>query len=273
MALLGAELKWQPWCQEVGGEGWKSYPLRWGANGQLFSILQHVESGQIKLAVVDETKPMEEWAVIVAPPREMFSAQYCKFKPFNLKQESYVACVDKFYKKMIMYKILDPSAPWVRAYDEPLNDLANPKSMPFTEMAKINIIYCPKTRHPYAIIKDGPMSTAVLYRIDSEEQPWVKIRDLDMLPETRYRMWPVSLRTDNQKVWISKEGETLEVDPATGLPHDKEAKDAATELCKMELFLFVVDVDQKELNIFYIPREGAEKEWVCVWRKSMIFDM
>ena len=54
-------------------------------------------------------KPMEDWAVIVAPPKEMFSAQYCKFKPFNLKQESYVACVDKFYKKFIMYKILDPS--------------------------------------------------------------------------------------------------------------------------------------------------------------------
>ena len=41
----------------------------------------------------------------------------------------------------------------------------------------------------------------------------------------------------------------------------------------MEMFLFIVDVDQKELNIYYVPREGAEKEWVCVWRKQLSADM
>ena len=30
VALVGSELRWQPWCKVVGGEDWKAYPLRWG---------------------------------------------------------------------------------------------------------------------------------------------------------------------------------------------------------------------------------------------------
>lgn len=152
VALLGSELRWQPWCKQVGGENWKAYPLRWGKEGQLFVILQNRLSGQIRLCVVDEALPMEEWKCVVAPPVELFSSKGCKFKPFNINGESFLICMDRIQAKLVMYKIADPNEKWETCYDQPLNDPNNPESMPFSCFAKIQIVYCPLTRKPYVVL-------------------------------------------------------------------------------------------------------------------------
>eukprot|EP00392_Amoebophrya_sp_AT5.2_P010434 g10494.t1 len=349
VALVGSELRWQPWCPEVGGESWKAYPLRWGKEGQLFVILQHRETGEIKLCVVEEKLRMENWKTVVAPPLDLFSARNCVFKPFNLDGKSFLACVDRANRKLIMYKIRDPNEAWETCYEETLNDPENPNSMPFSEFAKIHIFYSysdlsskykdgevevnsededagnpnpPPAKEkskrlypkPFAIVHDlipdsqaneraeklasennGEESSSkrknarnkfykvpVLFEIVSGRSKWRKVeregvvlreptpagaaapgadhagsstaannkeaaatsggraQNLTLpLPQTKFRMWPVYMRTATM----------------------------------IEVFLFCIDVEQKELRIIYVPREGAaDHEWHIVSRKSFSAD-
>lgn len=254
-------MKWNPWCQNIGGENWKAYPLRWGKEGQLFVILQDRETGQIKLSVVDETQPMEEWKCVVAPPVEIFAAKQCKFKPFCIRGESYIICLDRPNKNLIMYRIRDPNEAWETMYQEPLMEKDNEKSMQFSEHAKIQIVYCPESRLPYAIVHDRSKNKKyydppVLFCIDDATQPWKRVCQwsanavISPLPQGHFRMWPVYLRVDNNGA----------------------GQENGNVVAKLETFLFVLDVIQKELLILYIPREGIEQQWHIVWRKAMAED-
>ncbi|CAD7971822.1 unnamed protein product [Amoebophrya sp. A25] len=267
VALVGSELRWQAWCPEVGGEGWKAYALRWGKEGQLFVILQQRESGQIKLCVVEENLPMERWKTVVAPPVELFSAKNCMFKPFNIDGKSYLACLDRARKKILMYKIRDPNEAWETCYEEPLRIESNPNSMRFSHCAKIHFFYCPATRRPYAIVHDRSedkrfYNVPELYEISSAREQWRKVEcesehGFKMpLPQTKFRMWPVYMRTNAGG-------------PATG---PDGAPIGGAQAATIEVFLFVMDVEHKELLIIYIPREGVCNEWHIVARKSFAAD-
>ncbi|CAD7961605.1 unnamed protein product [Amoebophrya sp. A120] len=287
VALVGSELRWQQWCDTIGGENWKAYPLRWGKEGQLFVILQHRTTGAIKLCVVEEKLPCEQWKTVVAPPVELFSAVDCHFKPFNIDGKSYLACLDRPNKKLIMYKIRDPNEAWETCYQALLQDEGNEDSMDFSQHAKIHIFYCPATRKPYAIVHDrvqavpdaastNPAASranakssqkfynaAELYEIHSAREKWKRVDRSQFgsanglpLPQTKFRIWPVYMRTNNPNpaAYATKNG---------AIPME----------LSIEVFLFCMDIEQKELRIIYIPREGAaDNEWHIVARKSFAAD-
>jgi len=80
----------------------------------------------------------------------------------------------------------------------------------------------------------------VLYEILDGRKPWRKVTMTLPLPTGPSRTYPVYMRTR--------------------LPG------------QIECFLFCVDMEQKELLVIYVPREGAENQWHIVWRKSMSED-
>ena len=192
-----------------------------GKEGQLFVIIQNRKTGQIKLSVVDESKPMEEWQTVVAPPVELFSAEGCAFRPFNIEGKSFLICLDRPNEKLIMYKIRDPNEAWETTYEERLNEVDNPNSLPFSSTVKITIVYCPRSKKPYAIVHDRSADKRLwhppaLYAIEDATRAWRKVNLQLPMPQSQTKLWPTYMRV-------------------------------STTEDKLELFVFVLDVEQKEL--------------------------
>mmetsp|Transcript_15878 Transcript_15878/g.39720 ORF Transcript_15878/g.39720 Transcript_15878/m.39720 type:complete len:1963 (+) Transcript_15878:175-6063(+) len=239
-ALLGKELRWQPWPEVTKfNEEFKALPMRWGLRGELFCLLRMRSSGETRVCAAEVRLPLDRWPVLRTAPAVSSAARH---KAFTFNEHLFIVSLDRETGKLQVFHVPDPGAPWDPAFDTTLPaevpKEGSDEALPISRFAKLHVFYA-QDRAPHVLAiepraPDGAESAATLFRISDPGKAWTKC---DFTPPLSRKARPMAIYTK------AREGGVTD----------------------FQVSIFSVEPDKNELSISLVPAD-TDKPWLPISR-------